>query len=83
MREKIRSRVSRTQDKTVYSPRAESYLFPGNDYVPKSYFWKGPTMGHPKMGILNLARGGSGFIFTLFDQKLTFPFSLKLRGRGN
>ena len=43
------------------SPRAQSYLFPGNDYVPKSYFWKGPTMGHPKMCIFNLASGGSAF----------------------
>ena len=41
--------------------RANSYLIDGNDQVSKSYFWKGPTMGHPKMGILNLATGGSGF----------------------
>ena len=66
-----------------FSPRAESYLFPGNDYVAKSYFWKGPTMGHPKMGIFNLASGGSGFFSPFFYEKLTFPFSIKLRGRGN
>ena len=62
-----------------YSPRAESDLFPGSDQISKAYFWKGPTTGHPKMGILNLASGGSG-IFRPFLTKIDFSIFQKNKG---
>ena len=47
-----------------FSPRAEADLIAWNDQVSNTYFWKGTTMGQLKMGILNLASGGSGFFST-------------------
>ena len=57
------------------SSRADGDLYPGNAILYKAYFWKGATMGHPKIAILKFASDGYG----MFSQ-LLFEYLIKIKG---